>query len=86
MATTLIRLSGRRDIDINYTGLRPGEKISEDLFSMHADRRATTNPLVSSVDVPTLCADAVQSLAMNSHQVAADWMRQQSKQSEQAGV
>ena len=86
MATTLIRLSGRRDIDIVYTGLRPGEKISEDLFSMHADRRATTNPLVSSVDVPTLCADAVQSLAMNSHQVAADWMRQQSKQSEQAGV
>jgi len=37
MATTLIRLSGRKDIDINFTGLRPGEKISEDLLArLHA--------------------------------------------------
>jgi FlaA1/EpsC-like NDP-sugar epimerase len=84
MATTLIRLSGRKDIDINYTGLRPGEKISEDLFSMHEDRRATTNPLVSSVDVPTLSVDEVQSLNIATHQMAAEWMRQQSAQSVRA--
>jgi len=84
MATTLIRLSGRKDIDINYTGLRPGEKISEDLFSMHEDRRATTNPLVSSVDVPTLSVDEVQSLNIATHQMAAGWMRQQSAQSVRA--
>ena len=34
VATTLIRLSGRNDIDIIYTGLRPGEKLAEDLFSI----------------------------------------------------
>src|SRR5665811_1158247 len=61
MATTLIRLSGRKDIDINYTGLRPGEKITEDLFSVDEDRRPTTNPLITSVNVPTLSTDEVQS-------------------------
>ena len=77
MATTLIRLSGRKDIDINFTGLRPGEKITEDLFSAHEDRRVTTNPLVTSVDVPTLDVDDVQSLAMPDHQAALKWMRQE---------
>lgn len=85
MATTLIRLSGRKDIDINFTGLRPGEKISEDLFSAHEDRRATTNPLVSSVDVPTLRVEEIQSLAMPDHEAAFDWMHRQSTQYEQAG-
>ncbi|HZJ04112.1 MAG TPA: nucleoside-diphosphate sugar epimerase/dehydratase [Nocardioidaceae bacterium] len=77
MANTLIRLSGRKDIDINFTGLRPGEKISEDLFSAHEDRRPTTNPLVSSVDVPTLGVDEVQSLDMPDHAAAAEWMRRE---------
>jgi len=77
MATTLIRLSGRKDIDIFYTGLRPGEKISEDLFSLYEDRRVTTNPLVSSVDVPTLSVGEVQSLTMPDHRAAVDWMRQE---------
>ena len=86
MATTLIRLSGRKDIDINYTGLRPGEKIREDLFSAHEDRRATTNPLVSSVDVPMLDVDAVRSLEMNSHDAAGTWMRRQTALFEQAGI
>ena len=30
VAQTLIRMSGSRDIDIVYTGLRPGEKLAED--------------------------------------------------------
>jgi FlaA1/EpsC-like NDP-sugar epimerase len=84
MANTLIRLSGRKDIDINYTGLRPGEKISEDLFSAREDRQPTTNPLVSSVGVPTLCVKEVQSLHIPDHSAAAHWMRHQSTQSVQA--
>jgi FlaA1/EpsC-like NDP-sugar epimerase len=84
MATTLIRLSGRKDIDINYTGLRPGEKIREDLFSCHENRQATTNPLVTSVGVPTLSVDEVQALHMPDHSAAAHWMRHQSTQSVQA--
>jgi len=78
MATTLICLSGRKDIDIIYTGLRPGEKITEDLFSKHEDGCATSNPLVTSVEVPTLSVDEVRSPDLDSHQAAFDWMRNQS--------
>jgi FlaA1/EpsC-like NDP-sugar epimerase len=78
VATTLIGLSGRRDIDITYTGLRPGEKISEDLFSTTEDRRTTSNPLVNSVEVPTLSINEVLSAELDNHKAAAEWMRQQS--------
>jgi FlaA1/EpsC-like NDP-sugar epimerase len=77
VATTLIRMSGRKDIDIIYTGLRPGEKISEDLFSLDEDRRATTNPLITSVAVPNLTFDEIHSMEMPTHQVATDWMRRE---------
>jgi len=77
MATTLIRLSGRKDINIVYTGLRPGEKISEDLFSLDEDRRITSNPLINSVGVPTLSIDGVQSAELDNHKAAAVWMRRQ---------
>jgi dTDP-glucose 4,6-dehydratase len=75
MAKALIRLSGRSDITINYTGLRPGEKLSEDLFSTNEDRRTTTNPLVTSVDVPTINVHQVQSLLISNHQEALNRMR-----------
>ena len=78
VATALIGLSGRRDIDIIYTGLRPGEKISENLFSMGEDRRPTTNPLVSSVDVPMLGVDDTKSIDIGNHKAAVDWMRRHS--------
>jgi FlaA1/EpsC-like NDP-sugar epimerase len=77
VATTLIRLSSRKDITIRYTGLRPGEKLSEDLFSMYEDRRATSNPLIISVDVPILSIDNVKSADLDNHKAAAEWMRQQ---------
>jgi dTDP-glucose 4,6-dehydratase len=89
VANTLIRMSGRKDIDIIYTGLRPGEKLGEDLFSSVEDRRATTNPLVTSVRVPKLTIDDINSLDVANHQAAAHWMRRQSaqwSQSLQAGV
>ena len=78
VAQTLIRLSGRKDIDIVYTGLRPGEKVSEDLFSTEEDRRATSNPLINCVDVSTLNVEEVRSGEMENHKAAAEWMRQQS--------
>jgi FlaA1/EpsC-like NDP-sugar epimerase len=83
VANTLIRMSGRKDIDIIYTGLRPGEKLSEDLFSRHEDRRATTNPLITSVDVPTLRIAEVLLAELDNHKAAAVWMRQQSAPSAQ---
>jgi FlaA1/EpsC-like NDP-sugar epimerase len=86
VAHTLTKLSGRKDIDIIYSGLRPGEKLSEDLFSTNEDRRTTTNPLVSSVDVPTLSVNEITSAELDNHKAAAVWMRQQSTQSVMSGV
>ncbi|WP_284302735.1 polysaccharide biosynthesis protein [Mobilicoccus caccae] len=54
LARTLIRLSGRHDIEVVYTGLRPGEKLEEDLFGGAENRRTTAHHLVRSVDVPAL--------------------------------
>jgi FlaA1/EpsC-like NDP-sugar epimerase len=76
MAKTLIRLSGRKDINISYTGLRPGEKLREDLFSGSEDRKPTTNRLVNSVSVPSLGVEEVRSVEMANHKEAASWMRQ----------
>jgi len=86
VANTLIRMSGRKDIDIVYTGLRPGEKMGEDLFSHSEDHRATTNRLVTSVDVPALGVGEIAPLSISTHQQAVDWMRQESAQSVQTGV
>ena len=83
VAQTLIRMSGRRDIEIMYTGLRPGEKLGEELFSPHEARRATAHPLVSSVGVPAI--DAAQ-VALTTHpepREAAAWMRAESEEAPQ---
>ncbi len=68
LAATLIRISGKRDIEIKYTGLRPGEKLSEDLFSEREGRRPSTNPLIHRVMVPSLPGDIVGSLDPVSHE------------------
>lgn len=54
VATTLIDLSGRDDVEIVYTGLRPGEKLSEELFTPGEDIQQSAHPLVSHVDVAAL--------------------------------
>ncbi len=75
VAQTLIRMSGRTDVDITYTGLRPGEKLGEDLFSDAEQRRSTQHPLVTSVDVPALDPTSTQSLQFRSSQDLLDWLR-----------
>jgi FlaA1/EpsC-like NDP-sugar epimerase len=71
-------MSGRRDIDIVYTGLRPGEKLGEELFSLGEQPSATQHPLVSRVDVPRLEALDVVNAGHSTHDAAASWMREQS--------
>ncbi len=74
VADSLIRMSGRDDIEVTYTGLRPGEKLGEDLFSHGEVRRATGNALISAVEVPRLSDDDVpESLADPAEAYA--WMR-----------
>lgn len=50
VAEQLIALSGRR-IAIEYTGLRPGEKLHEVLASSVEELQPTSHPLISSVSV-----------------------------------
>jgi FlaA1/EpsC-like NDP-sugar epimerase len=86
MAKTLINLSGRKDIDIIYTGLRPGEKLSEELFSADEERRATSNPLVTSVDVPAITLEDVHAADLEDHKAAAIWLRERSTAPMRSGV
>ena len=50
IATKLIHLFGLKpydDIEIKFTGLRPGEKLFEELFSEKEQQLATHNPKIS---------------------------------------
>ena len=53
-------MSGRRGIDITFTGLRPGEKLEEDLFFDDEKRHPSGNPLISRVRVPRSHAKEVE--------------------------
>ncbi|MFK5635309.1 polysaccharide biosynthesis protein [Ornithinimicrobium sp. LYQ103] len=53
VARELIALSGK-EIDIQYTGLRPGEKLTEVLFTDGECNLPTGHPLMTAVTVPAL--------------------------------
>jgi FlaA1/EpsC-like NDP-sugar epimerase len=74
LAKTLISLSGRQGIEIEFTGLRPGEKLAEALFDANDESRTTAHPLLTAVDVPPL--DGAPLLAaLVEPATAAAWMR-----------
>jgi len=81
VVNTLVRLSGRTDIEISFTGLRPGEKLAEELFYPGETREQTAHPLVSSVLVPMIDTDMVRGMVHSSHADAADWMRERAMRS-----
>lgn len=62
MARTLIALSGRRDVDVVYTGLRPGEKLTESLVGLKEEHRPTAHPLLTRVRVDPLHPVRVESV------------------------
>ncbi|GAB3713235.1 polysaccharide biosynthesis protein [Mariniluteicoccus flavus] len=59
VANRLVKQSGK-DIEIVFTGLRPGEKLHEVLFSETEDAEATSHPLISQVTVPTLAPESLE--------------------------
>lgn len=61
VAQDLITLSGK-SVEIVYTGLRPGEKLHEDLFDATAQRRPTEHELVTCAQVNGLDPVAVRGL------------------------
>ena len=79
VAQTLIRMSGRRDVEIRYSGLRPGEKLGEELFSPTEHRRPTRNPMVTSVDVPVLPPERVRGQRHSDALSARSWMHDQAQ-------
>jgi len=62
VARRLIRTSGK-DIDITFTGLRPGEKMHEVLFSSREEAEPTEHPLISRVQVSGIHPRDVRRLA-----------------------
>lgn len=75
VARTLIQMSGRRDVKIQFTGLRPGEKLSEDLVSDDELLRPTANPLVRSTDVPPIDPAELARAPRLDPEEARAWMR-----------
>jgi len=61
LAQRLIAESDRR-VEIVYTGLRPGEKMHEVLFSPDEEPQASSHPLISSVHVPSMSPEMIADL------------------------
>ena len=61
LAERLIAESGR-NVEIVFTGLRPGEKLAEELFGPDEDAMDSEHPLISRVAVPPLPAGLLDGL------------------------
>lgn len=62
LANRVIALSGRPDAHIVYTGLRPGEKLTEALLSPGEEDVRPTHPLITQVPITPIDLDALRRL------------------------
>src|SRR5204863_4704859 len=65
LATDLVRLSGLevgRDIEIRYTGIRPGERLYEEPFFRHEEVLPTAHPKVLRAKNNHISADVMSSI------------------------
>nr|WP_246336126.1 nucleoside-diphosphate sugar epimerase/dehydratase [Flexivirga oryzae] len=77
VAHTLIDLSGKKNVDIVFTGLRPGEKLSEELFTPGEDIHTSRHPLINYVSVPPIDSAEILTADPLDHTVALRRMRQE---------
>lgn len=63
LAKRVIALSGRPDVEVVYTGLRPGEKLSESLLSPGEEDLRPIHPLITQVPIRPIDLDALRGLA-----------------------
>ncbi|MFW5469307.1 polysaccharide biosynthesis protein [Knoellia sp. CPCC 206435] len=75
VARTLIDLSGKGNIEVVITGLRPGEKMSEELFAEGETIVSARHPLINKVEVPKLQLHLIASAAVPDPEAARAWMR-----------
>ncbi|WP_153505262.1 nucleoside-diphosphate sugar epimerase/dehydratase [Cumulibacter manganitolerans] len=74
VARQLIAQSGK-SIQITYTGLRPGEKMHEDLVASEEAERRDKHPLISHVDVPPVNPKIAEWIAARSSADARGMLR-----------
>lgn len=74
VARTLIEMSGKQNIEIQFTGLRSGEKLSEQLFTPGETISTSEHPLVSHVDVEPIQPEVVSSQHFETEEDALAWM------------
>jgi FlaA1/EpsC-like NDP-sugar epimerase len=79
LAEDLIRLSGLepgKDIEIEFTGIRPGEKLSEDLWGDGMQYKKTTHPDIFRAEAEELIIpDNLENVVDELHQLARDGQR-----------
>ncbi|GGB83703.1 dTDP-glucose 4,6-dehydratase [Knoellia flava TL1] len=80
VARTLIDLSGKSDVEVVFTGLRPGEKMSEELFAPGEEVISAGHSLINKVEVPAMSVDQVANADVAQPEDARQWMLSQSVQ------
>lgn len=66
LAKRVIALSGRPDVHIVYTGLRPGEKLAEALLSPEEVDNRPTHPLITQVPISPIDLKALRQVVSDS--------------------
>ena len=61
----MIEISGQSDIEIVFTGLRPGEKMHEELMGEAEHHRRTSHHLIDATEVPPLPIADVRAASMD---------------------
>lgn len=75
VANTLITQYGKRNIDVVFTGLRPGEKLTEELFDTQEKASPSSHPLVTHVGVAAISPDDVRGQDFEAQADALAWLR-----------